>query len=363
MSCIANINNVAIDVNYPGSFNSEDAPLFDSRKNALKFEINVNRAAVGGWVAQLPVYPWTEYYPQTSPAGSPTAAVMPALAVRELVYGQTSDWVDTNANGTQDAGEPTWQNFIPLWGDARIQYSPTYGPYMAFDRYQLGQALVLEITGWFWFHQPGVAYTVSAKAATESGATSEPLTAATAKFLNYNRVIGLYTDFTNVTYLNVAVGQDSWADGDRWLETPGITTVWNNGNVSAKVGVQSTKMVKDFTGTAAEIKSNIYYNSPAKTIQTFDAKLYYTNGTGTVLQLGSINYTADEASPKYIVVNSPLATGEVGPVGAVLLQACRPAKIEFSVHPELGEGQEAGNYKGFLTVSVATYTGTQMPTP
>ena len=331
---IQNIDNVAIDVNYPESFCPEDEALFASRAGTLKFEINVGRNGESntGWSAQI-VYPYAEVYPGN------VAATVPALQVRELVFGSTSaetyDQVDVDADGIYDGTDSppdlTWQSFLSAWG-SNVVYGDGLNAALAFDRYQLGQALVLEISGWMWFHQPGVCYPVMAKAATLSGATSESL----MNHIDYQRVIGMYVDFDCVNYGDVNVGGDTWAMGDRYLNTPQYTTIWNNGNSSAQVSVQSTKMVKDYTGDCEAIYDSIYYGSPAKTIEHFDAKLYYTNGTGTVVQLGEIDYLAD-ASPA-VICNDGSGTGLTGPV---LLQSCRPAKIEFSVHPETGESQEA----------------------
>jgi hypothetical protein len=271
---------------------------------------------------------------------------------RELVYGESSDMVDVNCDhNLGNDNDKTWGDFLPYWGINRIKYADAYTAASAFDLYQLGQAIVLEIKGWFWFHQPGDHYTVSAKASTEGGATS-PVLNGGAKFLYYNRVIGLYIDFDSVNYGPVEIGGTSWAMGDRFLTTPGLPTVWNNGNASAQVLVASTKMVKDYAGNAADIHDSIYYDSAAKTIEHFDARLYYCDGDGVVVQMGTIDYLADAAAA--VITSTP---------NPVLLQACRPAKIEFSVEPELLESQEAGNYAGFLTVSVAAYTGTTPVTP
>jgi len=357
---VENIDNVAIDVTYPVSFlDPSDAILFGDRAGDLKFEINAKRdgpitSGVSSWTSQI-VYPFPESYPDG------TAASVPMLHVRQLVYGSTTppnqDIVDVNADLNLDGlPDQNWHDFLTTWGD-RISYAGTYNAASAFDKYQLGQAIVLEIKGYMWFHQPGVKYTVDAKAATAGGATSDVL-GDNGKFLTYNRVIGLYIDFNTVNYLDVSVGNDSWAEGDRFLNTPSLTTVWNNGNVSAQVLVDSTKMVKDFAGTTvAQLEASPYYNSAAKTIEHFDAKLYYTNGAGVVQQMGDINYLASQG-PVVISNISPTLPG-FGPLGEVLLQACRPAKIEFSVHPELQEAQEAGSYKGFLTLSVEPYTGIQ----
>jgi len=354
---IENIDSAAIDVTYPASFaDPGDAALFGARAGQLKFEINVNRSVESstGWAAQI-VYPYAESYP------GPVAATLPALKCRPLVYASTSfdsyDQVDVDADdiydGTDSPPDLTWQNFLTAWG-TRVKYATDEDALSAFDKYQLGQALVLEISGWMWFHEPGVLYTVAAKASTAGGAVSPSLVDGT-KFLNYNRLIGLFIDFDTVNYGPVNIGGTSWAMGDRFLNSPDLPTVWNNGNASAQVLISSTKMVKDYTGDEASIHGSIYYSSAAKTIAHFDAKLYYTNGTGTPVQIGEIDYVAD-STPEVIAV------GGIGG-NPVLLQACRPAKIEFSVEPELGESQEAGQYAGFLTLSVAPYTGTQTPTP
>ncbi len=346
---VENIENVAIDVNYPATFaDAGDEILFCDRKGTLKFEINVHKVD-SSWTAEV-VYPYSEFYPGMVPA-DPLTPKTPWL-VRELVYGETSDMVDVNCDhNLGNDNDKTWGDFLPYWGTNRVKYADAYTAASAFDLYQLGQAIVLEIKGWFWFHQPGDHYTVSAKASTEGGATSPVLNGGN-KFLYYNRVIGLYIDFDEVNYGPVEIGGTSWAMGDRFLTTPGLPTVWNNGNASAQVLVASTKMVKDYAGNAADIHDSIYYDSAAKTIEHFDARLYYCDGDGAVVQMGTIDYLADAAAK--VITSSP---------NPVLLQACRPAKIEFSVEPELLESQEAGNYAGFLTVSVAAYTGTTPVTP
>ncbi len=348
---VSNIDNVAIDVNYPASFaDAGDTILFGARADTLKFEINVHRDG-SSWLTEV-VYPYSEFYPGMVPA-DPLTPKTPWLA-RELVYSANSsspnyDMVDVNCDhNLGNDNDKSWEDFLPYWGTSRVKYASGYDADTAFDRYQLGEAIVLEIKGWFWFHQPGDHYNVSAKAATEGGATSPVLSGGASKFLKYNRVIGLYLDFDAVNYGPVQVGGTSWDEGDRLLTTPDFPTVWNNGNASAEVLVASTKLVKDYDGVnPPDIHDSIYYDQDAKTIIHFDAKLYFCDGAGDVVQVGEIDYLAD--TDPAVITSSP---------NPVLLQACRPAKICFSVEPEAGEGQEAGNYKGFVTVSVAAYTGT-----
>jgi hypothetical protein len=349
-----NINTVSIDVDYPASFNEVDQPLFGDRAEDLKFEIDCQHDGQE-WTADI-VYDWTEVYPDG------TVAVLPDLAVRELVYNTATDAVDVDADGDPVNDATPWtKSFLDDWGTSKVSYGAGYDSFEAFDLYQLGQAMVLEITGWMWFHQPGVDYPVTAICATINGATSDPIN----NVLSYQRVAGLYCDFDSVQFVEIETGGDSWNEGDRYLDTSDKTTVWNNGNVGAQVTVWATKMVKDFAGTTIEeLVNDSYYGSDSKTIETFDAKLYYCNGEGTVLQLGQILYPADAdpiGSPTPVVIENDLYdVGEKGPEGPVLLQQCRPAKIEFSVHPE--SGQLSGVYKGFLTVGIQDYTGSQLPT-
>jgi hypothetical protein len=352
-----NINTVSIDVNYPSSFNEVDAPLFGDRADSLKFEIDVTAGGEGNWSADI-VYPYDEFYPDG------TQPILPSLDVRQLVYNTASDAVDVDADGTPDVATPWNKSFLDTWGTDRVAYGEGYDSFNAFELYQTNQSLVLEITGWMWFHQPGVDYPVSAICATYSGATSD----AVSNVLGYERVTGLYCDFDSVQFTEVVTGGESWAPGDRCLDTLDKTTVWNNGNVGAEVGVWSTKMVKDFVGsTVEELVAHEYYDSSSKTIETFDAKLVYCDGAGVIQQQGQILYPA-EADPlalvggphPVVICNNLSDDGEVGLEGPVLLQQCRPAKIEFSVHPE--SGQLSGNYAGFLFIEVGAYTGIQLPT-
>lgn len=354
---INQIQNIIIDVNYPASFNAEDAVLFGSRANALKFEINAMKVGDSSWAAEI-TYPWLEEYPDG------TDAEMPPVSVRQLVYGQPSNWVDVNASGSQDAGDMPWQEFLPFWGTDRVQYA-IINQAQAIDNFVMNppQAIVVEICAWMWYHQPGVHYTVKAKAATGTSAPSSWLTGEPNKFLNYNRVYGCYLDFDSIIYANTLAGGAGWNmfGGDRYLDTLG-TTIWNNGNVGAQVLVDSTKMVIIQTNDPNEvwdpsdnnppITSSIYYNTASKTIDTFDAELYFLDKDGGTVQYGLLDpyYASDPALVIRDANQNP-----------VYLQACRPTKIQFSVHPEVG--QEAGLYRGYLTISCAAYTGTQLPTP
>jgi len=362
---ISNIDSVAIDVYYPGigQYDAQEAALFGNRATTLKFEINAYRDGQSetGWGASITnPYAASEVYPDG------TVATYPQLKVRDLVYGVTTgphvDIVDVNADGVRDGlPDQNWHDFLTTWGTNRIKYADSFTATTAFDLYQTGQALVLEITGYMWFHQPGLHYIVSAKAAV-GGAWSLPvfdaLTEPNNIIFNYNDVVGLYTDFNSINYGIVDVGGTGWNQGDRNLATLGLSTVWNNGNASAQLSVESTRMVKHIVGdtswnSLSTIKGGIYYTNNAKTIQHFDAQLYYCDGAGNVVQHGTIEYANDTPT----VITNPGETNG----NPVLLQSCRPAKIEFSVHPESGEGQESGIYSGFLTLTVNPYTGTQLP--
>ena len=345
------IGSVIIDVNYPNATALAGDPLYVDRAGQLKFEINaVNNG--GSWSATT-TYPYTEMYPDG------TIAVVPPVHVRQLVWSATpsnTDMVDWNANLTiGDDGDVNWQTFLNTAD--KVNYGDAYTNVSAFNEYHLGQALVLEIKGWFWFHQPGVDYPVKAKAQTAGGAMSSILNHT----IKYQRLPGMYIDFSSVNYGTVAINDWTRAPADNYLTTPNKTTIWNNGNADADVYVASTKMVLGYTGNSANIKDDQFYGNPNKTIESFDATLYYTNLSGTPVQIGTILYFADTnygTDPGALIQKgSVYQPEEIGPDGAVLLQSCRPAKIEFSVHPE--SGQEAGSYKGFITLTVGPYTGIQ----
>jgi hypothetical protein len=324
------IRGVQINVYYP----QDDG-------GALKFEIDAQGTPGGSWTASQ-----SGYAAETYPGG--IAATIPTWSVRELHY---ADFVDVNADGyVVNDSDQTVGPFLTAWG-SRVVYGtdPANGnvPWTALtagQRLQSGESLLLELQGWIWFHQDPVTYTV--KGTATAGDQSPALT----NYFNFVPTVNLYLDFDTIAYSTVAnpvtPGVKAIVQGDTNLATPGSPTIWDNGNIDAMVTVNATKMVLNGDPT--------FYNNSAKTISRFDAALYYKSEDGTNLQVGYVEY--DAGTPTLIVSHNPGATTpvyEMGPTGPVLLQACRPAKIDFSVLP--ATGLVPGTYRGTMTISIEAY--------
>jgi hypothetical protein len=330
------INKISVDVFYP----NQDR----------KFELDATRDGTSHTWTAGQSYNTPEYYPVVSLADTPELAVVPGWTARELLYTTNQkDLVDVGADGSL-AGDPNVIQFLTQYG-LRVKYGSD--PFATIGEIEnllnAEQAIVVELTGFIWFHQPAYTYGWQAKASL-SGTDSEVL----ADSFKFNKLVGLYLDFSTVAYGPTTPNalQADLAPADRWLSTPGATTIWDNGNTNAQVYVTSTKMVLNWNGVGANPAD---YNEVTKTITSFDAALYYANLGGGSVQVGHINYNADE-SPKLIAKGAPLNPIETGTDGAVLLQACRPAKIEFSVRT--GDIWQ-GLYGGRITISVAEYAGSQ----
>jgi hypothetical protein len=329
-----------------------------------KFEINVLKDGTGAWTASQTGYAAVNY--PAAQGDTPVAAVPPVPPtgwnVRELSYA-AADYVDTNADGIYgNDNDKLVQDFLPWYG-SRVTYGtdPANGniPWTAVTatgRYQSDEALLIQVTGWIWFHQDPVIYTVIGTAA--RGAQSVALT-NTFQFIP---TLSLYLDFTSLNYGTITSGEESMVQGDTNLGTPGSPTIWDNGNVNAQVSVNATKMVKNWDGiTPPDVHNAVDYNSPGKTISQFDVALYYKNGAFVNQQVG---YDVFNADTQTLIVNTNSYTtpvDDMGTAGAVLLQSCRPAKIDFSVFPV--SGIENGNYMGVVYISLATYAGSQVVVP
>jgi hypothetical protein len=366
------INSVIIDVYYPNAAALANYPLYIPRAELRKFEINAFRAGgTGPWMASS-TFDYSDNY------SDGTMGVAPAVSVRELTGpGDASDIVDVNADDI--LGPPpdvNWQTFLNtadkiVYGTADPAIPLSYDETSAFQEYQDDEALVLEICGWMWFHQPGLNYRVEAKAQSDSGMGSDIL----VHQIKYQKVTGLYLDFETVNFGTVTPGVWANADGDADLRTPNRTTIWNNGNEDAQVYIDATKMVKGYntaTGTPAGIIAHTDYDNLAKTIKDFDVALYYADASGASVQVGKIVYEgvvdlAEWLGPDNLII-SHVPPGpyfpfvEINTTGqdtAVRLQACRPAKIVFSVEPLLGDEAAGSQYGGYVTLSVAPYAGVQ----
>jgi len=350
------ISMVRIDIDYPS--NSElcaagypeftDPTIFGDRGDQSKINIIATKDTT--WSASA-VYGFDEM--NTYPDG--TLGVPPASAVRVLLNAEPSDWVDVNANGMQDAGEPNWDTFLEDYGTPRIVYgNDLYGnPVTIGDaqyEYNANEAVVLEIQAWIWFHQPGVQYTVNATAYVGNDVSQE-----VTNYFTLEKMVSLYVPFDCVAYPNVVAGGTSVALGDFDLATAALT-VWNNGNASGQLTVNSTRMVLDGNPDWAD--------QPGKYINHFNAELYYRSllTTKPNIQVGYITYTADEGA--VVICNDGSGiNGSKGPTGPVLLQACRPGKLELSVDPPATPTLVTGDYTGSICLGIEEYQGDQLVAP
>lgn len=330
------INLVTIDVYYPANPSRGDR----------KFELDAIKDG-DNWTADQ-TYDSDSYYPSVPATAPPTLAVVPGWTVRELQY---TDLVDVNADGILAAPpDLTVGPFLSEWG-SRVVYKSGWDAASTGAALQGDQALMLELTGYIWFHQPALTYIVDAKAST--GIQSDALTME----FDFMSLVSLYLDFDAVSYGAIDPTQErSWAPGDTDLSTANKTTIWNNGNANAQVAVSSTKMVLNWDGEGPT-SAVADYNNAAKTITDFDCALFYKKLDGTNVQVGYITFGADQAPVTIINDTNPAPVQQMGEQGPVLLQSCRPAKIEFSVEPN--PGIVNGSYCGQVTIELAPYAGSQ----
>jgi hypothetical protein len=343
------ISGMSVDVNYPSTVND----------GARKFEIDLVKTGVGDGITALWSASQTGYAPENYPAmplgTTPVAAIPPQpntqWTARQIL---SNDIVDVNANEIGDSPDMSVQSFLTNWG-TRVSYgtnpvdNSAWNAGTTYARLQSGEAVMIEVQGWIWFHQNPVIYTVSASATNGSGTP-----VALSNTFQFVPTTSLYLDFTSINYGTFNANQgEILVQGDADLSTSGAPTIWDNGNVDAQVTLNSTKMV--LNGVAAD------YNDPSKTISQFDAALYYKDGSGNNIQVGYIKYAAD--TPTLIANNMADTTpvAEMGITGAVLLQACHPAKIDFSIFPQTYI--KSGPYTGTTTITLATYLGAQPEVP
>jgi len=352
------ISQIVIDVDYPSSDALEaagyeeygDEGIYGDRGDANKINLVAYRNGDGSWGDVNETYGFASTFKY--PDG--TLSTPPESTVRQLLAGQTSDWVDVNADGINNDATG-WVSFLNnpestlWWGQV-----PDNGPVTLEDaiaEYTDNQALVLEITAYLWFHQPGVSYNVSGQAYVGS----TPSATVMGDF-NLVKEVSCYTDFDAVTYPFVVEGGTAIADGDFDLATkgPDELTIWNNGNAPAQVAVAATKMVLDGNPD--------FYDNDNKSIDHFDARLYYHSlKTGFNVHVGWIEYWADQYEPT-VISKTGDDHQQVGPTGPILLEACRPAKIQFSVHPDKPEvgNLVVGEYSGSICIICQPYTGCQL---
>jgi hypothetical protein len=197
----------------------------------------------------------------------------------------------------------------------RITYGfdPVRGENMTLDtlKYDLdhGKQLLVELVGEMDYHQPCGDYRVEAIAVDQGGKSG-----ILENFFFYISIVALRCDFTRINWGNVNVCQWNVLYGDEDLSTPTKPTIQNIGNDPAKIELHFTEMVGDNFG---------------KKILDFDASMLG----------GHIELVA--CTPKVITD---------GAGAPVVLPACTPTQIDFSVHPPTGTPEDM--YRGRMTITI-----------
>jgi hypothetical protein len=352
----SNINGINVTVNYPTTASTPTVGQTGYYvPGAEKFQLDA-QLVNGTWTASQ-VYPTAEYYPSEPFQSSVTGvqATPPAWTVRQLTPAVGSipaaDIVDTNADGTpnptagQDDSDGHLSDMLTSWGNMVIYGTNPYtqAPYNASSagsQFNSNKALCLELTGWIWFHQPVVTYSYTAKAVTTTW--SPTLT-------NYFHFIGftsLFADFTNVNWGTIPASNISLTiPGDTDLRTSSQPTVWDNGNVDATLSVSATGL---YLNGDATYKNGGIHSDPTKRIDQFDATLTYKSPIMQDLIVGNVIFNDGDAA-KLITVNGTTTNTPV------LLKACNPAQIDFSLHG-MASYNNPGIYTGTVTLTIGTYT-------
>jgi hypothetical protein len=355
-----NINGINVTVNYPAAASTATVGQTGYYvPGAEKFQLDASKDGNGAWTASQ-VYPTTEYYPSEPFMSSVNGvqATPPAWTVRVLTpsVGATpaADIVDVNADGTpnptavpsSDDGDGHLSDILTSWG-SMVSYGQNpytmvqYNASSAGAQFNANKALCLELTGWIWFHQPAVTYSYTSKAVTTTWSSA---------LTNYFHFIGytsLYTDFSTVTWNNLpSSGINLSIPGDTDLSTPTQPTVWDNGNLDATLSVSATGLY--LNGDSTYGKNGIHAD-PTKRIDQFDATLTYKGPTMSDLIVGNVIFN-DGDPARLITVGANTTDGT-----PVLLKACNPAQIDFSLHG-LASYNNPGVYSGTLTLTIGTYT-------
>ena len=169
--------------------------------------------------------------------------------------------------------------------------------------------LLVELVGEMDYHQPSGDYRVEA-IAVDMGGKSGTL----ENLFFYISIVALRCDFTRISWGTVNVCQWNVLYGDEDLSTPTKPTIQNIGNDPAKIELHFGEMTGQNFG---------------KKILDFDASMLG----------GHIELVA--CTPQVI-------TDAAGT--PVMLPACTPTQIDFSVHPPTGTPEDV--YKGEMTITI-----------
>lgn len=333
----------------------------------LKYNLHVDRCRGSGpYTDVFGSYYWSVSGgpgPESYPDGS--VANVPPQIVRELNYWPAGNWsngiVDTNADRIigNDTDKPVDQ-FLTYYG-TRVTYgnNPDLGvPFNATTTAALltgresdntGKAIMIEVKSYIWCHQDPVWYTVSATAIASE--QSAPLT----NIFQFVPQACLYLDFDTVDFGSVTPPQPpatiAYAnrDGDSFINTPTLPTVWNNGNYAGQVTVGVTKMLWDANDDGIISGTELGEGAiTGKHLDSFDISLDLIQG-GTVIQSGHL-VLFSAISPQIIRDNNGYP---------VELLPCTPTQIDFSLG--VPPGVNNGDYYGTITLTIDNYVGPPFP--
>ena len=313
-------------------------PESDTHTGELKFQV---RAVSNG--ATVPV--WTASGGPAMPA-APYNWGPPAPTVRQLIYDNVNDdWDDGLVDIDGDCvPETTVPDALAALGtqviygpNPNIINNPPFTMQQVIDDIKANKQIMLELVTYMWFHQDACTYKVVAQGTDMSGSTTDP---GLVNYFEYVSIVSLFVDFTTINWGAINIGEMNMKYGDRDITTPGLPTVWNNGNDPAQLRVSGTKAFLMEGGVPSETKY----------IDSFDCHLDRKDPvTGAIKQEGTVLFTSASA-PKLIkdAASDP-----------VLLPSCQPQQIDFSIHPPIGT--KSGTYKGTITLTIEHYTGPWPP--
>jgi hypothetical protein len=235
-------------------------------------------------------------------------AIRPAWTV--IPY---SGLIDMDGDCVGETPVPDALDMLDVQNRITYGFDPVRSATMTLDmlKYDLEheKQLLVELVGEMDYHQPCGDYRVEAIAVDQGGKSG-----ILENFFFYISIVALRCDFTRINWGNVNVCQWNVLYGDEDLSTPTKPTVQNIGNDPAKIELHFTEMTGDNFG---------------KKIREFDATML---GGHIVLDACTPAVITDDADEP------------------VMLPACTPTQIDFSVHPPTGTPEDT--YRGMMTITI-----------
>ena len=221
--------------------------------------------------------------------------------------------IDMDGDCTGETPVPVALDDLDAQGRITYGFDPVRNATMTLDmlKYDLehGKQLLIELVGEMDYHQPSGDYRVEAIAVDQGGKAS-----TLENFFFYISIVALRCDFTKISWGNVNVCQWNVLYGDEDLSTPTKPTIQNIGNDPAKIELHFTEMMGQNFG---------------KQIIDFDASML-----GGYIEL--------------VACTPAVITDDAGE--PVMLPACTPTQIDFSVHPPAGTPEDI--YRGQMTITI-----------